>query len=71
MKLTLASEAEFNEALKRYVATFPTDEDGVWMLAEFFHTNQCVEAMNKAVARGTQLTQDEVDKKYGPLSWDW
>jgi hypothetical protein len=65
-----ATGAEHSVAEYAYGRAFP-DGDRDWMHPALVGTVQCVELMNEAVQRGAAITEEEVERRFGPLSWAW
>ena len=36
-----------------------------------FHLDDFGSLLQKAIDRGTSLTRSEVEKKFGPVNWEW
>jgi hypothetical protein len=70
-KFTTSTDQAFKAACQRYAAAFPDDCTSDWIHPEFLWTVECVTVMDRAIARGTPVTSDEVDKEFGPFAWDW
>jgi hypothetical protein len=62
--------AETDAALASYGAMFPQDE-GDWMHPSLIATRQFRDALVESVKRGVPLSVDEIERRFGPIAWNW
>ena len=63
--------ADFQAGWKRYCEAFPDEDVNEIMHTAWIFTDEALAALEKAISRGSKLTCEEIDRDYGPFSWDW